>query len=48
VARVCAGNGQGWSPQQVAEGSSWKTRDGALHVSHETIYTWFYFCRRAN
>jgi len=22
--------------------------DGAMHVSHETIYTWFYFCRRVN
>ena len=42
-AQVCAGMARGWSPQQVAERIKLENpSDGAMHVSHETIYTWFY------
>jgi len=34
---------RGWSPQQVAARIRLEyPSDGTMHVSHETIYTWFY------
>jgi len=33
---------RGWSPQQWREDQAGEPSDGAMHVSHETIYTWFY------
>ena len=48
-AKVCAGMARGWSPQQVAERIKLENpSDGAMHVSHETIYTWFYLLPKAN
>jgi IS30 family transposase len=43
LAQVCAGMARGWSPQQVAARMKLEhPNDGAMHVSHETIYTWFH------
>ncbi len=43
LAQVCAGMARGWSPQQVAARMKLEhPSEGAMHVSPETIYTWFY------
>jgi len=48
VAQVCAGMARAGHRSKWRRGSSWRTQRRAMHVSHETIYTWFYLLRRVN